>query len=60
MLPGTTTVIDQIMMTRPAYEAAIRAADQAVLTDPAGRNLSPMRVYLDGLLQIQINSISSP
>jgi Fic family protein len=57
MLPGTTTVIDQIMVTRPDYEAAIRVADQAAVTDPAARDLAQMKAYLDGLLQIQIASI---
>jgi Fic family protein len=57
ILPGTTTVIDQIMLTRPDYEAAIRAADQAVAENPAARDLAQMKAYLDGLLQIQIASI---
>jgi len=57
MLPGTTTVIDQIMMTRPDYEAAIRVADKAAATDPNARDLQQMKDYLDRLLQIQINSI---
>jgi Fic family protein len=57
ILPGTTTVIDQIMLTRPDYEAAIRVADQAVAANPAARDLAQMKAYLDGLLQIQIASI---
>jgi Fic family protein len=57
ILPGTTTVIDQIMLTRPDYEAAIRVADQAAVANPAARDLAQMRAYLDGLLQIQIDSI---
>lgn len=48
------------MLTRPDYEAAIRAADQAAVADPNARDLSQMRAYLDGLLQIQIASIPSP
>jgi Fic family protein len=58
MLPGTTTVIDQIMMTRMDYEAAIRHADKAAATDPIARDLGPMKTYLNGLLQIQINSVT--
>jgi Fic family protein len=57
ILPGTTTVIDQIMLTRPDYEAAIRVADQAAAANPAARDLAQMRDYLDGLLQIQMASI---
>lgn len=60
ILPGTTTVIDQIMLTRPDYEAAIRVADQAAAADPAARDLQQMKAYLDGLLQIQIASIPGP
>ena len=55
ILPGRTTVIDQIMRSRPAYEAAIRAADQAAVQGQ--RNLAPMKQYLNGLLQIQMASI---
>jgi Fic family protein len=57
ILPGTTTVIDQIMLTRPDYEAAIRIADQAAAADAGARDLAQMRSYLDGLLQIQMASI---
>ncbi|WP_439373497.1 Fic family protein [Bradyrhizobium sp. DASA03120] len=60
MLPGTTTVIDQIMLTRPEYEAAIRVADQAAAGDPNARDLAQMKTYLNGLLQIQIASIPTP
>jgi hypothetical protein len=56
----TTTVIDQIMLTRPDYEAAIRVADQAAAADAGARELQQMRAYLDGLLQIQIASIPGP
>jgi Fic family protein len=57
ILPGTTTVIDQIMLTRPDYESAIRVADQAAAADPAARDLGQMKDYLNRLLQIQIASI---
>lgn len=56
MLPGTTTVIDQIMTTRADYEAALRDADKAAKNNN-GRNLAPMKAYLDRLLQNQISSI---
>jgi Fic family protein len=56
VLPGTTTVIDQIMSSRPEYEAAIRAADRAAANND-GRDCSQMRDYLNRLLQIQIASI---
>ncbi|MGC2050984.1 MAG: Fic family protein, partial [Methylovirgula sp.] len=58
MLPGTTTVIDQIMTTRHDYEAAIRTADQAAAANPSARNLQAMKDYLNRLLQNQMNSIS--
>ena len=57
ILPGTTTVIDQVMLTRTDYEAAIRAADQAAAANPAARDLAQMKDYLNRLLQIQIDSI---
>jgi Fic family protein len=56
VLPGVPTVIDQIMMTREDYEAAIRAGDAAA-ADNDGRALGAMRAYLDRLLQIQIASV---
>jgi Fic family protein len=56
ILPGATTVIDQIMATRPDYEAAIRVADKAAADDPKVRDLKQMRDYLDRLLQIQMAS----
>jgi fido (protein-threonine AMPylation protein) len=57
MLPGTTTVIDQIMTTRPRYEAAIRVADKAAEADPTARDLADMKAYLNDLLQIQMASV---
>jgi len=57
MLPGTTTVIDQIMTNRPEYEAALRVADAAVVQNPNARDLGTMRNYLNRLLQIQMASI---
>ncbi|WP_315764388.1 Fic family protein [Bradyrhizobium sp. SZCCHNR2009] len=57
ILPGTTTVIDQIMMTRTEYEAAIRVADKAAESNPKARDLAQMKAYLNGLLQLQIASI---
>jgi fido (protein-threonine AMPylation protein) len=56
VLAGTPTVIDQIMTTRQAYEAAIRVGDQAAAKGN-GRDLSATRAYLNGLLQIQMASV---
>jgi Fic family protein len=54
VLPGSPTVIDQIMTNRPEYEACIREGDAS---HAAGNlNLARMKTYLDGLLQIQIQS----
>jgi Fic family protein len=55
VLPGSPTVIDQIMNTRTEYEAAIRVGDAAEAQ--GSRDLSAMRAYLDKLLQIQIASV---
>ncbi len=56
VLPGTTTIIDQIMATRTDYETAIRVADKAAETNN-GRDLTKMREYLNGLLQVQMATI---
>jgi len=56
MLPGTTTIIDQIMVTRVEYEAALREGDKAAEQNN-GRNLKPMKDYLNRLLEIQMNGI---
>jgi len=56
VLPGSPTVIDQIMTTRPDYEAAIRVGDKAAAKNN-GRDLTAMRTYLDRLLQNQIASV---
>lgn len=56
VLPGSPTVIDQIMTTRVDYEAAIRVGDAAA-ANGNGRDLSAMRSYLDRLLQIQMASV---
>jgi Fic family protein len=56
VLPGSPTVIDQIMATRADYEAALRVGDAG---DARGtRDLSAMRDYLNRLLQIQMASVS--
>jgi len=57
MLPGTTTIIDQIMTTRSDYEAALRVADAAARINPNDRDLATMRDYINRLLQIQMSSI---
>jgi Fic family protein len=56
VLPGSPTVIDQIMTSRPEYEAAIRVGDAAAANGNA-RDLTAMRAYLNKLLQIQIASV---
>jgi Fic family protein len=56
VLPGSPTVIDQIMTTRADYEAALRVADAAAAKSN-GRDMTAMKSYLDRLLQIQIASI---
>lgn len=56
ILPGRTTVIDQIMRNRDEYESCLRIADKAAEANN-GRNLAPMREYLDKLLQIQMDSV---
>lgn len=56
ILPGETTVIDQIMTTRSEYERVIRIADECAKagTPP---DLSEMRRYLNDLLQLQMASV---
>ncbi|HEY5305585.1 MAG TPA: Fic family protein [Pseudolabrys sp.] len=58
ILPGAPTVIDQIMMTRPEYESALRVGDVAAKQDKAARDLSAMRTYLDDLLQKQMATVT--
>jgi hypothetical protein len=58
ILPGAPTVIDQVMLTRPEYEACLRVADSSL--DAVGQpDLSPMKDYLNRLLQVQIASLST-
>ncbi|WP_378947781.1 Fic family protein [Mesorhizobium sp. ANAO-SY3R2] len=57
ILPGTTTVIDQIMANRPRYEDALLKADESFKAAPHIPDLAPMKAFLDELLQIQIASI---
>jgi|SRR5579859_7184856 len=59
VLPGTITVIDQIMMNRPQYEAALRVADVSMLT-VSQPDLAPMKAFLFDLLNKQIASIAVP
>jgi Fic family protein len=53
ILPGSPTIIDQIMANRDEYERVIRVADDCVKagTEP---DLAPMKAFLDSLLQVQI------
>ena len=55
-LPGAPTVIDQIMMNRPQYEAALRAADNAFAATKIP-NLAEMRNFLMELLTKQVASV---
>jgi Fic family protein len=56
VLPGSPTVIDQIMQNRPRYQKALTAADESL---KAGKlDLSEMRAFLDELLQKQIASVA--
>jgi len=55
VLPGTSTIPDQIMGNRDRYEAALRAADAAYKATRVP-DLNPMRSFLDDLLQKQIQS----
>lgn len=59
ILPGSPTVIDQIVTRRPEYEAALRVADNAA-SNANGRDLSAMKTFLHDLLQNQILSIQKP
>ena len=58
ILPGALTVIDQIMATRPEYEACIREGDTSFAAGGKA-NLSRMKSYLNGLLQLQIQSAAN-
>jgi Fic family protein len=53
ILPGSPTVIDQIMTNRDEYERVIRVAD-ACVKDGRDPDLSPMKDFLDSLLQVQM------
>ncbi len=53
-LPGTMTVIDQIMADRPRYQAALRAADEAYATDHV--DISELKALLHEFLERQIDS----
>lgn len=55
-LPGTPTVIDQLMSDRAGYEAALRAADGPYNTTRVP-NLVPMKDFLKTLLDRQVASV---
>lgn len=57
VLPGTTTVIDQIMANRAEYEKVLKIADDSYKVAPHIPDLAPMKDFLDNLLQVQIASI---
>lgn len=56
VLPGSPTVIDQIMSDRPQYEAALKTAD-AAFAATGEPNLSPMITFLGGLLINQLQTV---
>lgn len=55
-LPGTTTVIDQLIAHRARYEEAVRVADSSVATG-SRPDLAVLRDLLHELLEAQIRSI---
>lgn len=55
-LPGEPTIIGQIMGDRPPYENALQVADRSAMATRIP-DLSVMKNYLNGLLQIQIASV---
>ena len=57
ILPGKTTIIDQIMETRLHYQYALRIADECVRNGNEP-DLSEMKRYLNHLLQMQISSVA--
>jgi Fic family protein len=59
VLPGTPTVIDQIMSNKPEYEAALRHADQT-FAQFGLPDLRPMMAMVERLLVQQLSSIPSP
>jgi Fic family protein len=56
VLPGTPTVIDQIMVSRPDYNAALRHAD-LTLEANGSPDLGPMKELIERLLTEQLSSI---
>lgn len=56
MLPGQKTVIDLIMVNKPAYEAALGHADRT-FTETGSADLQPMQALVEALLVEQFNSI---
>ena len=59
MLPGRITVIDQIMANRPEYQRVLKVADDSYNQNRIP-DLSPMKIFLNDLLQKQIASIATP
>lgn len=57
ILPGETTIVDQIMETQLHYQYALRIADECVRNGNEP-DLSEMKRYLNHLLQIQISSVA--
>jgi Fic family protein len=58
VLPGRITVIDQIMSSREEYQRVLKVADDSYHATRMP-DLSPMKAFLDDLLQKQIASITA-
>lgn len=56
MLPGTPTVIDLIMGSKPEFEDALRRADET-FEESGSPDLAPMNTYIEKLVIKQLSSI---
>jgi hypothetical protein len=59
VLPGTPTVIDQIMTNRPEYNAALRHCD-VTFAETGTPDFGPMEALLQRLLVAQLSSLPPP
>ncbi len=57
MLPGSPTVIDQIMADKAPFEDALKSADVAFATSGTA-DLAALKTYIESLLAIQLGSIA--
>lgn len=56
ILPGSPTVIDQIMANRDRYQESLRVADLS-FEQTGIPDLAPMKQFLNDLLQVQVKSM---